>query len=91
MLGDIKARGLSVPPEVAVGDGAKGFWKALEEAFPGTRHQRCRIHRTANIPNQFPKSMRPAVKADLREIWQADTRAAAEAGSDTFAGKYGQV
>jgi transposase-like protein len=89
VLVDIKARGLKVPPEVAVGDGAMGFWKALDEVFPGTRHQRCWVHKIANVLNKFPKSMQPTVKADLREIWQADTRAAAEAAMDTFAEKYG--
>ena len=89
LLVDIKARGLKVPPEVAVGDGAMGFWKALDEVFPGTRHQRCWVHKTANVLNKFPKSMQPAVKADLREIWQAETRAAAEAAIDIFAEKYG--
>jgi transposase-like protein len=89
LLVDIKARGLKVPPEVAVGDGAMGFWKALDEVFPGTRHQRCWVHKIANVLNKFPKSMQPTVKADLREIWQADTRAAAEAAMDTFAEKYG--
>jgi transposase-like protein len=89
LLVDIKARGLEVPPEIAVGDGAIGFWRALDEVFPGTRHQRCWVHKTANVLNKFPKSMHPAVKADLREIWQAETRAAAEAAVDTFAEKYG--
>jgi len=89
LLVDIKARGLKVPPEVAVGDGAMGFWKALDEVFPGSRHQRCWVHKTANVLNKFPKSMQPAVKADLREIWQAETRAAAEIAMDTFAEKYG--
>lgn len=89
LLVDIKARGLTVPPEIAVGDGAMGFWKALDEVFPGTRHQRCWVHKTANVLNKFPKSMQPAAKADLREIWQAETRAAAEAAIDTFAEKYG--
>lgn len=89
LLVDIKARGLAVPPEVAVGDGAMGFWKALDEVFPGTRHQRCWVHKTADVLNKFPKSMQPAVKTDLREIWQAETRAAAEIAMDTFAGKYG--
>jgi len=88
LLVDIRARGLSVPPEVAVGDGAMGFWKALDEVFPGTRHQRCWVHKTANVLNKFPKSMPPAVKVDLREIWQAETRAAAGAALDTFAEKY---
>ncbi len=78
-----------MPPEIAVGDGAMGFWKALDEVFPGTRHQRCWVHKTANVLNKFPKSMQPTVKADLREIWQAETRAAAEAAMDTFAEKYG--
>lgn len=89
LLVDIKARGLSVPPEIAVGDGAMGFWKALDEVFPGTRHQRCWVHKTANVLNKFPKSMQPAVKVDLREIWQAETRGAAETAMDTFTEKYG--
>ena len=89
LLVDIKARGLKVPPEIAVGDGAMGFWKALDEVFPGTRHQRCWVHKIANVLNKFPKSMQPAVKTDLREIWQADTRAAADAAMNTFAEKYG--
>jgi transposase-like protein len=89
LLIDIKARGLSVPPEVAVGDGAMGLWKALDEVFPGTRHQRCWVHKTANVLNKFPKSMQPAVKTDLREIWHAETRAAAGAAMDIVAEKYG--
>ena len=63
--------------------------KALDEVFPGTCHQRCWVHKTANVLNKFPKSMHPAAKADLRDIWQAETRAAAEAALDTFAEKYG--
>ncbi len=89
LLVDIKARGLAVPPEVAVGDGAMGFWKALDEVFPGTRHQRCWDHKIANVLNRFPKSMQPTVKADLREIWQAETRATAETAMDIFSEKYG--
>ena len=58
-------------------------------SLPGTRHQRCWVHKTANVVNKFPKSMHPSVKADLREIWQAETRAASEAALDTFAEKYG--
>ena len=80
--------GLAVAPEIAVGDGALGFWKALEEVFPGARHQRCWVHKVANVLNKFPKSMAPAVKSDLRDVWQAETRAAAEAAMDTFAEKY---
>lgn len=88
LLVDIKARGLAIPPEIAVGDGAMGFWKALDEVFPTTRHQRCWVHKVANVLNKFPKSMQPGVKSDLREIWQAETRAAAQFAMETFAEKY---
>jgi transposase-like protein len=89
LLVDLKARGLATVPEIAVGDGALGFWKALDEVFPGARHQRCWVHKVANVLNKFPKSMAPTVKSDLRDIWQAETRAAAGAAMDTFAEKYG--
>jgi len=89
LLVDLKARGLAIAPEVATGDGALGFWKALEEVCPATRHQRCTVHKTANILNKMPKSMQPAVKADLREIWTAPDRATAEGAIAIFAEKYG--
>ena len=54
LLVDLKARGLAVAPEIAVGDGAMGFWKALDEVFPGTRHQRCWQHKAANVLNKVP-------------------------------------
>lgn len=88
LLVDLKARGLSAPPELAVGDGALGFWKALDEVFPGTRHQRCWFHKVANVLNHFPKSMQPAVTADLRDISNAETRAAALAAIAIFKEKY---
>ena len=89
LLVDLKARGLSAPPDLAVGDGALGFWKALDEVFPDTRHQRCWTHKMSNVLNKLPKSMHPAVKTDLREISQAATRAAAETAVNTFVEKYG--
>jgi putative transposase len=78
-----------IAPELAVGDGALGFWKALEEVFPGTRHQRCWVHKVANVLNKVPKSVHGA-EHEVRpaRVWQADTRAA-EAAMDTFAEKYG--
>lgn len=88
LLVDLKARGLAVPPELAVGDGALGFWKALDQVFPGTRHQRCWVHKVTNVLNNFPKSMQPAVSADLREISHAETRATALAAIETFKEKY---
>ncbi len=89
LLVDLKARGLAIAPELAIGDGALGFWKALEEVCPTTRHQRCWVHKVANVADKLPKSVQPAAKADLREIWQAPDRATAETAVMTFAEKYG--
>ena len=89
LLVDLKARGLSIAPEMATGDGALGFWKALDEVSPMTRHQRCTVHKTANVLDKLPKSVQPAAKADLREVWTAPDRATAEAAIATFANKYG--
>jgi putative transposase len=89
LLVDLKARGLAIAPELATGDGALGFWKALEEVWPTTRHQRCTVHKTANVLDKLPKSVQPAAKADLREVWMAPDRATAEAAIVTFTEKYG--
>ena len=89
LLVDIKRRGLEIAPDLAVGDGALGFWKAIEELFPGTRHQRCWVHKTANVLNKVALSVQVNMKADLREVYSAPTRAAAEAAIDGFTDKYG--
>ena len=89
LLVDLKARGLAIAPELATGDGALGFWKALEEVWPTTRHQRCTVHKTANVLDKLPKSVQPAAKADLREVWMAPDRTTAAAAIETFAEKYG--
>jgi transposase-like protein len=88
LLVDLKARGLSIAPEIAVGDGALGFWKALDEIFPATRHQRCWQHKVLNILNKVPKSVQPNMKADLREIRDAPDRATAESAIAVFVDKY---
>jgi putative transposase len=89
LLIDIKQRGLEIAPDLAVGDGALGFWKTIEEVFPSTGHQRCWVHKTANVLNKVALSVQVNMKADLREIYGAPTRAAAEAAIDVFADKYG--
>jgi putative transposase len=88
LLVDLKARGLAIAPELATGDGALGFWKALEEVSPTTRHQRCTVHKTANVLDKLPKSVQPAAKADLREVWMAPDRTTAAAAIESFAEKY---
>src|SRR5919199_2372327 len=87
LLVDLKARGFAVAPELATGDGALGFWKALEAVFPATRHQRCWVHKATNVLDKMPRSVQPAAKQDLLEIWQAPDRATAEAAINTFAEK----
>jgi len=89
LLVEVKRRGLKSAPEIAVGDGALGFWKALDEIFPGAKHQRCWVHKTANVLNKVALSVQPGMKKDLREVWLSPNRAAAETAIDVFAEKYG--
>jgi transposase-like protein len=79
----LKQRGLPAP-KAAVGDGALGFWAALEEVFPQTRAQRCWVHKTANVLNYLPKSLQAKAKSGLQAIWMAETRAQANKAFDAF-------
>jgi transposase-like protein len=74
LLTGLRERGLTQGPKLAVGDGALGFWKALNKLYPDTAHQRCWVHKTANVLEKLPKSVQPKVKAALHEIWMAETR-----------------
>ena len=88
MLLDLKSRGMSTP-KLAVGDGAMGFWAALDETFPSTRHQRCWVHKTSNVLNHLPKTLHQAAKQALHQIWMADTRDSAYRAFDVFVSAYG--
>ncbi len=74
VLLDLKHRGLQTDPELAIGDGALGFWKAVTEVFPDTKGQRCWVHKTANILNKLPKRSQPKAKQHIHGIWQAETK-----------------
>jgi transposase-like protein len=89
LLCELKARGLTKAPQLAVGDGALGFWKALRKAFPETREQRCWVHKTANVLNKLPKQLQKKAKSDLQDIWMAEKREVAFAAFDRFVEKYG--
>jgi putative transposase len=80
--------GLVVDPELATGDGALGFWQALHEVWPKTRHQRCWVHKTANVLNKLPPSLQGKAKQDLHAIYEAENRKAAEDAFGRFATKY---
>jgi transposase-like protein len=88
LLLDLKQRGLTISPKVAVGDGALGFWAALRKVMPETREQRCWVHKTANVLSSLPKSVQPRAKQDLHEIWQANTRESAHKAFDDFLEKW---
>jgi transposase-like protein len=88
LLRRLKDNGLKIAPELAIGDGALGFWAAMDETFPTTRHQRCWVHKTANVLNYLPKSVQPQAKSALHEIWQAPDRATAETAYDRFIDVY---
>jgi len=89
LLLDLKRRGLSMGPELAVADGALGFWQALEEVWPKTRGQRCWVHKTANVLNKLPKSQQSKAKRALQEIWMAESKKDALLAFDAFVETWG--
>jgi putative transposase len=89
LLLDLKRRGLTIGPQLAVADGALGFWKAIDQVWPKTRTQRCWVHKTANVLNKLPKSLQAKAKRALQDIWMAETRQDAEAAFDGFIECYG--
>ena len=87
VLLQLKARGMKAPT-VVIGDGALGFWGALEEVYPTTQPQRCWVHKTRNVLNALPKSVQPKAKQALHEIWQAETKADANRAFGAFLTTY---
>ena len=84
VLLSLKKRGLKIPPRLAIGDGALGFWAALEEVYPTTRAQRCWLHKTGNVLNYLPKTVQEKAKQGLHDIWMAEGRAEAQVAFDAF-------
>ena len=76
-------------PRLAIGDGALGFWKAISQVYPETRHQRCWVHKTANVLNKLPKAVQPKVKEALHDIWMAETRDEAYKAFDGTVKRFG--
>lgn len=88
LLLDVKSRGLTIDPHLAIGDGALGFWKALPQVYPTTRTQRCWVHKMANVLDKLPKRIQPQAKRMLHDIWMAETRADANRAFDLFLDTY---
>jgi putative transposase len=89
LLLDLKGRGLKTAPQLAIGDGALGFWKALTKVYGSTRWQRCWVHKTANVLNKLPKSLQAKAKAKLHQIWMAAEKDEAQRHFDDFIQVYG--
>lgn len=87
LLLGLKARGMNIP-KLAIGDGALGFWAALEEVFSETKHQRCWMHKTMNVLNALPVKSQEKAKSRLHDIWQAETKKDAEAAFKLFIETY---
>jgi transposase-like protein len=88
LLRDCRRRGMR-DPELVIGDGAMGLWKALAEVFPAARHQRCWVHKARNVTNALPKSTQPGTIKAMQEIYNAENRAHAEKAIKAFARTYG--
>lgn len=88
LLLDVQARGLTIDPTLAIGDGALGFWKALRQVYPVTQEQRCWVHKTANVLDKLPKGVQPKAKRMLHEIYLAPSRAEADKAFDLFLRTY---
>lgn len=87
VLLNLKSRGMNTP-RLAVGDGAMGFWSALDEVYGETRGQRCWMHKTGNVLNYLPKAAQAKAKQALHDIWQAETKKDAERAFDLFIKTY---
>ena len=89
VLRDLKERGLEKAPNLAIGDGALGFWAALSRIYPETKHQRCWVHKTRNVIDKLPKALQSKAKYDLKQIYYADTRNNAQTAYNKFIKDYG--
>ena len=88
LLLSLRDRGVHAA-RLAIGDGALGFWAALAQVYPQTREQRCWVHKTVNVLDKLPKRLQSPAKSALHEIWQADSRTAADKAFDRFVATYG--
>lgn len=88
VIEQLESQGLTIAPEVAVGDGALGFWKAVAKKWPQTVQQRCWVHKTANVLNKVSKAVQPKIKEALQDIWMAETRTAAYQAYDNCLARF---
>ncbi|CCB85454.1 transposase for insertion sequence element IST2 [Parachlamydia acanthamoebae UV-7] len=88
VLQNLKHRGLKEGPKLAIGDGALGFWAALNEEFPATKQQRCWVHKMANILDKMPKIVQKYAKEIIHEIYMAPRKTDGLKAFEKFLGTY---
>ena len=89
LLRELRERGMR-DPELAIGDGALGFWAALREVFPRTREQRCWVHKSANVLAGLPERVQGEATRALHAVSGAATRAGALDAARAFGGQFAQ-
>ena len=76
-LRDLVRRGLQTPVLVTT-DGAPGLIRAVEEVFPNSLRQRCLAHKTRNVTDKLPDSVRAEIKIMIRAAYYAPNREVAD-------------
>lgn len=84
IIRELKRRGLTDGPELAIGDGALGFWAAIAEEFPKTKTQICWVHKTVNVLDKIPSSLQGKAKKMIHDIYLAPTKMDAGVAFDVF-------
>lgn len=89
VIDQLTEQGLTIAPELVIGDGALGLWKAVAKRWPSTSPQRCWVHKTANVLNKVPKAVQPKMKEALHDIWMAETEKDATSAFDSCVKRFG--
>jgi putative transposase len=82
-LRDLMKRGLDAPL-LAIGDGALGFWSAMNDVMLKVKQQRCWFHKMGNILNELPKRLQTKARDMMREMMKADSETDAGAALADF-------
>lgn len=88
LLEDLKSRGLNYSPKLAIGDGAMGLWGALTESYPECKHQRCWVHKTANLLDKLPKSSQSKAKSMIHTMYMSENKKEALLVYNNFIKRY---
>lgn len=74
VLRDLKFRGLTTAPKLAICDGALGFQNAVDKVWGQMKIQRCWFHKMGNVLDKMPDCVQSAAKKKLQDIFLADTK-----------------